>query len=86
MRKYKVQIKRTAQKQIDKLPLSVARRVVSKIGDLSDKPRPPGSRKIVGSENTWRIRVGNYRMLYTIEDDILLVEVIRVRHRKDSYD
>ena len=43
MRKHKVQIKRTAQKQIDKLPLSVARRVVSKIGDLSDKPRPPGS-------------------------------------------
>jgi len=86
MKKYKVQIKRTAQKQIDKLPLSVARRVVSKIRDLSDNPRPPGSRKIVGSENTWRIRVGNYRILYTVEDDILLVEVIRVRHRKDSYD
>ncbi len=86
MKKYKVQIKRTAQKQIDKLPLSVARRVVSKIRDLSDNPRPAGSRRIVGSENTWRIRVGNYRILYTIEDDILLVEVIRVRHRKDSYD
>ncbi len=86
MSRYKVRIKRKAQKQIEKLSKSTQDRVLHKIRNLSDEPRPPGSRKIVGSENSWRIRVGDYRILYTIEDNILLVEVIRVRHRKDAYD
>ncbi len=85
MAKYNVQIKKSAQKEIRELPKSVIKRVLTKIYALADDPRPSGSKKLVGFENYWRIRVGNYRIIYTIDDGILLVEVIAVRHRKDAY-
>ena len=53
--------------------------------DLATDPRPTGCRKLVGSENDWRIRVGNYRVIYEIADEVRIVRIVRVRHRKDSY-
>ena len=84
--KYRVEIKRSAQKEIRLLPKNVLHRVLAKIKTLADNPKPSGCKKIVGSENTWRIRVGNYRIVYNIFDEVLVVEVITVRHRKDAYD
>jgi mRNA interferase RelE/StbE len=83
--KYKVIIKRTAQKEIKSLPKSVIKKVVIKIQDLTNNPRPSGSKKIVGTSDTWRVRVGNYRIIYDVFDEVLVVEVIAVRHRKDAY-
>ena len=85
MAKYSVQIKKSAQKEIRELPKPMIKRVLTKIYALADDPRPSGSRKLIGYENYWRIRVGNYRVIYTIDDGVLLVEVIAVRHRKDAY-
>ena len=83
--KYKVTIKKSAQKEIKALPKNVIKRVLIKIKQLADEPRPSGCRKIVGTEDTWRIRVGNYRIIYNVFDDVLLIEVIAVKHRKDAY-
>lgn len=82
---YKVTIKKSAQKEIKALPKNVIKRVLVKIKQLADEPRPSGCRKIVGTEDTWRIRVGNYRIIYNVFDDVLLIEVIAVKHRKDAY-
>jgi mRNA interferase RelE/StbE len=56
-----------------------------KLSSLSFTPRPSGCKKLIGSENAWRIRVGVYRIVYTIEDDILTVEVIKIDHRSRVY-
>jgi mRNA interferase RelE/StbE len=53
--------------------------------ELEDNPRPPGCKKLVGEENAWRIRVGNYRVLYEIKDRVLIVHVVEIGHRKDVY-
>lgn len=83
--KYKVIIKKSAKKEIAALPKNVIKRVLIKIKKLADEPRPSGCRKIVGTEDTWRIRVGNYRIIYNVFDDVLIIEVIAVKHRKDAY-
>lgn len=83
--KYEIRIKKSAQKEIKALPKNVIKRVLNKIKQLAEEPRPSGCRKIVGTENTWRIRVGNYRIIYNVFDEILLIEVIAVKHRKDAY-
>jgi mRNA interferase RelE/StbE len=82
---YRIEVKPAASKELTKLPKQVAQRIADAIDELADNPRPPGCKKLVGTENTYRIRVGDYRVIYDIEDDRLTVWVIRVRHRKDSY-
>ena len=67
------------------LPKREQRRVLSAIEALADDPRPVGVRKITGTENTYRLRVGDYRIVYEIGDNVLTVFVVRVRHRKDVY-
>ena len=59
--------------------------VILPIEELSENPFPTGSNKLIGSEHTFRIRVSNYRVIYSVENDELIVEVIRVGHRKDVY-
>jgi len=82
---YRIEIKRSARKQL----LALGRRdqggVMAAIADLARVPRPEGARKIVGTENAFRIRVGDYRVVYTIVDRVLTVYIIRVAHRKDVY-
>lgn len=84
MAKYFVFILPSAQKEILKLPKLVQNRIVKTMTTLAKNPRPIGCKKLIGTD-AWRIRVGEYRIVYSIEDNVLRIEVIRVSHRKDVY-
>ena len=84
MENYKIEIKKSAAKELSKLPKKELTKIVEKIQSLSDEPRPDGCKKLSGDEK-YRIRIGNYRVLYSIEDDILIVYVVKVGHRKEIY-
>ena len=81
---YKLYIRRKAQKQLAKLPLNDYKKVKQTILGLANNPRPPGSKKLTARDG-WRVRQGNYRILYEIEDDRLIVTVLEVGDRKDIY-
>ena len=83
--RYEVQFARDALKAFDELPAKVRARVAPRIEALADEPRPHGVRKIAGCEDSYRIRIGDYRVVYEIHDARLVVLVIRVRHRRDAY-
>ena len=85
MGNYKIEIKKSAVKEISKLPKNVLKRVVTKIKSLGDEPRPTGCKKLTADEK-YRIRVGEYRILYSIEDEKLVIYVVKVSHRKKVYD
>jgi mRNA interferase RelE/StbE len=82
---YRVLLERAAEKALRRLSDDVHDRVIIAIQGLATNPRPPGCRKLTGSENDWRIRVGDYRVLYEIADAIRIVRVNRVGHRRDIY-
>ncbi|MBD3809103.1 MAG: type II toxin-antitoxin system RelE/ParE family toxin [Sulfuricurvum sp.] len=84
MGSYKIEIKKSAAKEIENLPSVILKRVVSHIQELGSNPRPMGCRKLSGDEK-YRIRVGDYRILYEIEDEIVMVYVVKVAHRKEVY-
>ena len=85
MARYRLLIKPSAVKDIEAIPLKRDRqRVVERISKLAEDPRPSGSEKISGQDK-YRVRQGRYRILYSIEDQDLLVQVIKVAHRKDVY-
>lgn len=85
MASYRVFIKRSAAKEIRALPTKKARRaVVARIRALGEEPRPPGCVKLSGADK-YRVRQGIYRILYTIDDDRIVVAVVRVAHRKSAY-
>ena len=85
MEKYKVSIKRSALKEIEAIPLKKERqRIISRIGQLANDPRPPGSKKLSGHDK-YRIRQGSCRIVYSIEDNELVVVVVKMGHRKDVY-
>ena len=84
MAKYKIQIKSSAVKELNKLPKKDLKKVVLKIQALSEDPRPSGCEKLSGDEK-YRIRHGNYRIVYAIQDEILVVYVVKIGHRKDIY-
>jgi mRNA interferase RelE/StbE len=82
--KYTVLIERYAQKQIMKLDKKIIPVIKAAIADLADNPRPYGYKKLKG-EDAYRIRVGDYRVIYEINDDKIIVTVVSVGHRKDIY-
>ncbi len=82
---YQLVIDRYAQKQLGKIPPPHFNRIVKAIQELADNPRPAGYRKLTGRPG-YRIRTGNYRVIYNIEDKILTVFVIDIGHRKEIYD
>ena len=85
MAKYNLLIKPSAAKEIDSIPSKKDRqRIVDRILKLADNPRPPGCEKLSGQDK-YRVRQGRYRIIYAIEDDDLLVYVVKVGHRKDVY-
>jgi mRNA interferase RelE/StbE len=84
MAKYKIRVKKSAEKKLGKLPKKELIKILNKIEDLSDNPHPVGSIKLT-SEEKYRIRVGNYRVLYKVEDDILTVFVVKIGQRKQIY-
>lgn len=83
---YTVNVKRSAQKEIRALDASAQARVIEAVRGLASDPRPAGCRKLVGAENRWRIRVGDYRVIYTIDDAVRVVEIIAARHRSKAYE
>ena len=84
MANYSIKIKPSAVKELGKIPKKDLERIVSKIKSLSSDPRPPGCEKLSGEEK-YRIRQGNYRIVYLIEDTVLIIIVIKVGHRRDIY-
>ena len=85
-RRYEVVLSPKAEKQLDELPTPLRRRITEAVEGLESKPRPHGVKKLTGAENLWRIRVGDYRVVYEIEDAIRVVSVTRVGHRGGFYD
>jgi mRNA interferase RelE/StbE len=85
MCEYSVVFARSARKELEGLPETIRRRVVSQIEQLASEPRPAGGRKLVGSEDLWRLRIGDYRVIYAVHDERKLVDIVCVRHRKDAY-
>ena len=85
MATYQIEWKRSAIKELEKLPRPMISKIVSAVGNLSSNPHPSGVRKLVGSEDSYRIRVGDYRVLYNIIENRLFIEIVRVGHRKDIY-
>ena len=84
MASYRIEIKRSAAKEIADLPKSDCQRVVAKVQSLADNPRPHGCEKLTGAEK-YRVRQGNYRILYEISDELITVTVVKVGNRKDVY-
>jgi len=83
--RYAVQIAPSALRALKKLDRTTRRRVSHEIDRLADDPRPIGATKMRGDEQAWRVRVGDYRVIYTIEDAVVIVYVIAVGHRRDIY-
>ncbi len=86
MKRYEVVFSRRAEKDIEKLPARVVQKIIPVIVSLEENPRPPGCKKLKGYADLWRIRIGNYRIIYSIEDSILLVDIREVGDRKDIYE
>lgn len=81
---YVVHLKRSAEKELTGLPGEVQQRVIKRLLALQANPRPPGAKKLGGGE-TYRLRVGDYRLLYTIDDALQKIEVSAVGHRREVY-
>ena len=84
MASYRLVIRRSAGKEIEALPLKDRRRVVTKIHGLAENPRPAGCEKLSGEEK-YRVRQGDFRILYEIVDHELIVTVVKVGHRREVY-
>ncbi len=82
---YRVLLERAAEKDLARLPSGIHARVIAAVQALGMNPRPPGCRKLAGSKHDWRIREGDYRVVYEIADAIRVVRVNRVRHRREVY-
>ena len=86
MASYRILFKPTARKQLDAVDHRVDRqRIVNCIQQLADNPRPHGCEKLAGTKNTYRIRRGDYRIVYDVEDERIVVLILKVAHRKDVY-
>ncbi len=82
---YQVLISRSAEKQLKKLPLEAQRKVAAVIVSLGIEPRPYGCKKLSGTEDSYRVRVGDYRIIYDISERKVLVTVLKIAHRRDVY-
>ena len=85
MASFRISWKSSALKELRSLPREVVARIVGKVEMLAEEPFPPGSKKLVGSQHTYRIREGDYRVVYNVLTQQILIEVIRVGHRRDVY-
>ena len=83
---YVVEIKPSARKELDALPDSVLSRVIRKMDSLGQQPRPSGCKKLKGYKDQWRLRVGDWRVLYIIDNAAKLVSITRIAHRRDVYE
>jgi mRNA interferase RelE/StbE len=84
MANYNILIRKSVYKDFDRIPKKDVKRIIKAIGKLAEDPRPPQSKKLSG-EDKYRLRCGSYRVIYEIQDDKLIVYVVKARHRKDVY-
>ena len=84
MASYRLFIKPSAAREIEAIPKKERLRIIRRIQDLSDNPRPPGCEKLSGQDK-YRVRQGQYRIIYSVSDDELIVCVVKVGHRRDVY-
>ena len=82
---YRVEISKNAAKDLRAIDRRWIPRIVATIETLESDPRPSGCKKLVGSDHTYRLRIGDYRVVYDIHDETLIVFVVRIRHRRDVY-
>jgi len=82
---FDIVLERSVEKDLRKLNDQVHDRVINSISTLADNPRPPGVKKLAGTANDWRIRVGDYRVLYEIAESVRIIRIYRVGHRKNVY-
>ncbi len=86
MADYSLEVKPSARKELEALPDHVLLRIIRKIESLSDLPRPRGCKKLKGFKDQWRIRVGDWRVIYLIDDAVKLISITRVAHRREVYE
>lgn len=82
---YRIVVRRSAERELANLAQPIRGRVTRAISALATEPRPPGAKLLSGPERIWRLRVGDYRILYRVDDGQVLVVVVRIRHRRDAY-
>jgi mRNA interferase RelE/StbE len=82
---YEVYLERAAERDLKNLSAKYFHSIISRLRSLPRTPRPPGCRKITGSKSDWRIRVGDHRIIYEINDKARTVKVMRIRHRREVY-
>lgn len=85
MSEYKVVINKSAEKELTRLPVEAIVQIREKVSLLADDPRPDGCKKLKGHKDLYRIRISDYRVIYSINDDLLTVTVVAVGNRKDIY-
>lgn len=82
---YRIEWKESARKEIKKIGRKTISKIIRNIEALAENPCPIGSRKLHGTEHTYRLRIGVYRIIYSVYSDILTIEIIKIGHRKDVY-
>lgn len=85
MPEYQISFRRSAEKDLRKLDANTQQRVLNAVESLSKDPRPDGCRKLQAASDAFRIRVGDYRVIYSVDNQVLIVAIDRVRHRRDAY-
>ena len=85
MAEYAITFSRSARKELERLPRQLVERVFPKIESLAFQPRPAGCKKLKGAQNLWRIRVGDYRVVYSVNGSSRIVDITAVRHRSEAY-
>jgi mRNA interferase RelE/StbE len=83
--RYSIQILPSAERELAALDSPIQRRIAARIDALADTPRPAGAKKLQGGKSTWRVRVGDYRILYEVVDERVIVLVVKVGHRREVY-
>ncbi len=82
---YQIKWKNSAKKELKSLAKEIIPKIIKTVESLAENPYPNGIKKMVGSNNTYRIRVGEYRIIYNIESNLLIIEIIKIGHRQGVY-
>jgi mRNA interferase RelE/StbE len=85
MKVYRIVITRSAEKDFSSIPFTFVQRISKQIDALALEPRPRGSKKLKGESNLWRVRIGDYRVVYYIFEDTVMIKIVSISHRKDVY-
>ncbi len=85
MASYKIEWKQSAKKELKKLDKQIIPRILQAVENLADNPYSSGSKKLIGSGSIYRIRISDYRIIYNIQSSVLIIEIIKVGHRREIY-